>query len=149
MQAGLTDERLEAGFIASPEYIANHGGTGAAWVQSLYHDILGRTATLSEFNLWLNQLQSGLSPQTIAFAFTASREREGNRVRPDYQTFLGRTPSDAEVDAGINAFANGVSDEAVVTGFLGSSEAQLRNYRTWPLQGQKLARLHPGQPTAN
>src|SRR5689334_11971551 len=29
MQNGLSDEQLEAGFIGSPEYIANHGGQGA------------------------------------------------------------------------------------------------------------------------
>jgi hypothetical protein len=40
MQAGLTDEQLEAAFIGAPEYIAAHGGAGAGWVQGLYHDIL-------------------------------------------------------------------------------------------------------------
>ena len=32
MQNGLSDETLEASFIGSTEYIADHGGAGAGWV---------------------------------------------------------------------------------------------------------------------
>src|SRR5207248_1375539 len=39
MQHGLSDEQLEAGFIGSAEYIANHGGQGAGWVTGMYHDL--------------------------------------------------------------------------------------------------------------
>jgi len=53
--------------------------------------------------------RSGVSPQAVAYGFATSREREGNRVRLDYQTFLGRTPSQSEVDAWVNQFAHGPS----------------------------------------
>src|SRR5262249_4062405 len=91
LQNGLTDERLEASFIGSPEYIANHGGPGAGWVKGMYQDILGRTPSQSEVDGWVQALNSGVSPQQVAYGFAASAEREGNRVRGDYQTFLGRT----------------------------------------------------------
>ena len=42
MQSGTTDQQVEASFLGSREYIADHGGTGAAWVQGMYHDLLGR-----------------------------------------------------------------------------------------------------------
>src|SRR5262249_33952980 len=53
MRAGLTDEQLEANFIGSAEYIASHGGTGAAWVQGLYQDLLGRQPDQAGLQGWL------------------------------------------------------------------------------------------------
>src|SRR5262249_25085304 len=122
MQNGLTDERLEASFIGSPEYIANHGGPGAGWVKGMYQDILGRTPSQSEIDGWVQALNNGVSPQEVAYGFAASAEREGNRVRADYQTFLGRTPTQAEVDSWVNAFLHGLTNEGLVAGFLGSIE---------------------------
>ena len=44
MQNGLTDQQLEAGFIASDEFFAKSGGTNATWVNALYMSLLGRPA---------------------------------------------------------------------------------------------------------
>jgi hypothetical protein len=122
MQHGLTDERLEAGFIGSPEYIANHGGPGAGWVAGMYHDLLGRTPSPLEVNAWVDHLRQGESTQDVAYGFAASFERESQRVQADYQTFLGRAASDTEVANWATAFEQGMTNEDVVTGFLGSFE---------------------------
>ena len=121
MQAGLTDEQLEAVFISSAEYIARQGA-GAGWVQGLYVNMLGRAGTQAEVNLWLSQLQRGASPQTIAYAFATSRESQGNRIRADYQTFLGRTPTQPELDSWMSRFARGLTNEDIAAGFLASIE---------------------------
>jgi hypothetical protein len=122
MQSGLSDERLEASFIGSPEYIANHGGTGPAWVQGMYRDLLGRTPSAAEVDGWVNAMNQGMAPPTVAYGFAASAEREGQRVTADYQKYLGRTPSASEVQGWVNAFVQGISNEDVVTGFVGSPE---------------------------
>jgi hypothetical protein len=122
MRAGLTDEQLEANFIGSAEYIANHGGTGAAWVQGLYQDLLGRPPDNAGLQGWLNRLNSGMKPYDIAYGFAASAEREAIRIRADYVTLLGREPSQEEVNAWTNVFLSGVSNETVVAGFVGSRE---------------------------
>jgi hypothetical protein len=122
MQHGLTDEQLEAGFIGSPEYIANHGGTGAGWVTAVYHDLLGRAPSADEVNAWVNHLNQGETTQAVAYGFAASFERESQRVQADYQTFLGREASQAEVAAWANAFEQGMTNEDVVAGFAGSFE---------------------------
>jgi len=70
----------------------------------------------------VSQLQSGVLPQTVALGFAASREREGNRVRSDYQTLLGRIPAQSEVDFWVNRFAQGLTNEDLAAGFLGSIE---------------------------
>jgi hypothetical protein len=65
---GLTDERLEAGFIGSQEYINNHGGTSRAWVLGMYQKLLGRTPAEAEVSYWLNQLAAGTKPQDLRMA---------------------------------------------------------------------------------
>jgi hypothetical protein len=119
---GLTDERLEAGFIGAPEYITNHGGRGRGWVIGMYKDLLGRTPAESEVQTWLNALAAGATEAQVAYGFAASPEREGIRVRGDYATFLGRSASDAEVNLWVNLFVTGVTNEDVVTGFVSSPE---------------------------
>jgi hypothetical protein len=130
MQAGLTDEHVEAFFIGAPEYIANHGGGGAGWVRGLYHDLLGRTPSDSEVNTWVQAINGGVSTEAIAYEFAASMERESIRVGADYQTFLGRTPTQAEISGWVIAFANGLTNEGLVAGFLGSPE-----YYNNPIKG--------------
>jgi len=123
MQNALTDERLEAAFIGSPEYIQEHGGLGAPWITAMYQNLLNRTPSQTEVNTWVTALNNGLTPGDIAFFFAASPEREGIRVRADYQTYLGRTASDSEVNGWVQAFANNlVTNEDVVAGFVGSPE---------------------------
>jgi hypothetical protein len=122
LQSGLSDERLEAAFIGSPEYIARHGGSGAGWVAGMYQDLLGRTPAPSEVAGWVNALNGGLAPAAVAYGFAASPEREAQRITADYQKFLNRTPEPGIVAAWVQAFENGFSNEDVIAGFVGSQE---------------------------
>jgi virginiamycin B lyase len=122
MQNGLSDEQLEAGFIGSAEYIADHGGQGAGWVTGMYHDLLGRSPAQAEVDGWMTALNNGTTPQQVAYGFAASPEREGQRVNNDYMTLLGRPASQAEVDGWVNAFVHGTTNEDVIAGFVGSPE---------------------------
>ncbi|HEV3082802.1 MAG TPA: DUF4214 domain-containing protein, partial [Gemmataceae bacterium] len=123
MQQGLSDEHLESAFIGSKEFIQNHGGLGAGWITAMYQGLLGRTPSPAEVNQWLQALANGVSTTTIAYAFAAGREREGQRVTADYQQYLGRTPTAAEVSSWVNDFESGaVTNENVVAGFVGSVE---------------------------
>jgi predicted outer membrane repeat protein len=135
LQGSLTDEQLEAGFIGSPEYIQNHGGTGENWVRGMYHDLLGRAPDAAGLNAWLTQLRQGVSPAAIALGFAASAEREGQRVAEDYQRYLGRAPAAAEVSLWVDLFVNqGARNEQVIGGFVGSPEYFQRHYgnaRDW------------------
>jgi hypothetical protein len=119
---GLSDEHLEAGFIGSTEYINNHGGQGAGWVQGMYQNLLGRAPAQWEVQYWVNQLANGMLTTDIAYGFAASREREAQRVAADYQQFVGRSASPAEVNYWVNVFLNGGSNEVVIAGFVSSQE---------------------------
>jgi hypothetical protein len=122
MQNGLSDEQLEAGFIGSAEFIADHGGGGAEWVQGLYQSLLGRAPQASEVQYWIDQLSAGMTPQQVAIGFAASPEREAQRVQGDYQQLLGRSAAAAEVSYWVNEFLSGASNEQVNAGFLSSQE---------------------------
>ena len=122
MQRGTTQEQLEADFIGSSEYIANHGGQGAGWVTGMYHDLLGRAPDEAGLAHWVDSLQSGANPISVALGFAGSREREAMQVTSDYQNLLGRAPGAAEVDSWVTAFEHGVTNDDVVAGFVSSAE---------------------------
>jgi uncharacterized protein YkwD len=119
---GLTDERLEAGFLGSAEYIANHGGTGSGWVQGMYQDLLGRAPDAQGLNYWVAQLQNGEAPADVAYGFAASAERESQRINGDYQTYLGRPADPSGLSYWLNAFLQGATNEDLIGGFVGSAE---------------------------
>lgn len=119
----VSDERLEAAFVGSAEYIVAHGGAGAGWVRGMYTDLLNRTPSTSEVNSWVAALNAGASPVTVAYGFAASAEREGIRVRQNYQTYLGRSPTANEVNVWVDLFVNrGMTSETMTAGFVGSAE---------------------------
>ncbi|HWB13509.1 MAG TPA: DUF4214 domain-containing protein [Pirellulales bacterium] len=124
MEAGLTDEELEAGFIGSDEFFTTQGGgTNAGWVDALYQKLLGRPADASGKAFWLAQLAAGESRAQVALGFTSSVEREEQRVTADYQTFLGRQPDQSGLNFWVSQFAQGrLTNEDVVAGFLASDE---------------------------
>jgi hypothetical protein len=122
MQQGLSDERLEAGFIGSPEFIQDNGGLGVGWITGLYQKLLGRAPDPAGLDNWLRALQAGQNPSAIALGFAAGAEREAARITADYQTYLGRPPEPGVVSTWVNAFENGLSNENVVADFVGSPE---------------------------
>jgi hypothetical protein len=122
MVQGLSDESLEASFIGSAEYIANHGGTGAIWVQGLYLDLLGRDPAQSEVAWWLGALANGMTSTAVAHKFATSPEREGQRITEDYWTYLDRLPEPGVVDWWVQSFQGGISNEDVSASFVGSPE---------------------------
>jgi fibronectin type 3 domain-containing protein len=132
MLAGVySDERVESFFLGSQEYIANHGGTGPAWVTGMYQDLLGRTPSAAEVQGWVRALDGGTSADAVALGFAASPEREGQRVRFNYQTYLGRVPRPDEVDLWVNGFLAGLANEALVAGFVGSPEYYQNPQKAW------------------
>jgi hypothetical protein len=122
LAAGFTDERLEARFIGSAEYIQSHGGTGSGWVTGMYQDLLGRAPDANGLNFWVGQFNAGVSPEIIAFGFAASQEREANVLTAAYEIFLGRAIDSGAKAGWLNAFAHGTSNEDIVAALVGSVE---------------------------
>ncbi|HEV3006827.1 MAG TPA: DUF4214 domain-containing protein, partial [Pirellulales bacterium] len=122
LQAGMTDEQLEAAFAGAPEFYQHAGGSDAGWVRAMYGDILGRDADAAGLAFWTSQLAHGGDRSAVVLGFAASPEREGRRVSDDYFTDLGRSADAAGQDYWVNAFENGMHNEDVIAGFLASDE---------------------------
>jgi hypothetical protein len=121
MHNGLSDEAVVAGIVTSAEYMAKNG-SGSSWIASLYHDLLGRAASQSEINGWLQNLAGGMAPLGLARAIATSIEAEAVRVVADYDQYLHRTASAAEVTGFVSAFMSGASNEDIAASFVGSLE---------------------------
>ncbi len=124
MLAGtVTEERLEAGFLGSPEYITQNGGRGRGWVEGMYRDLLGRGPAESEVQAWLERLAAGAGEAEVAYGFAASVEREGQRVQANYRNFLGRDGTPLEVAAHVELFVRGIAtNQDIIATFVGAPE---------------------------
>jgi hypothetical protein len=123
LRQGTTDEQVLAGFAGSAEYYQRAGGTDHAWLDALYHDLLGRAADDAGVSQWLQALASGTGRTSIAYGIATSTERESTVIAHDYQQFLDRAPTDSEVTSWIATFHNGMTNEQIVAGFVSSEES--------------------------
>jgi hypothetical protein len=119
---GLTDERLEAGFIGSNEFYQHAGGTDKLWVDAMYTDLLGRPADPGGETYWTMQLANGAQRSDVAYGFADSLERETQRVDADYTHFLRRAADPGGVSYWVGQFAQGATNEDLIAGFIASDE---------------------------
>jgi hypothetical protein len=122
LQQGQGPGVVEAEFVASTEYILDHGNTAVGFVLGLYQDLLGRTPRLDELNFWLGQLAAGSSPLQVALGFTLSVERETIIINDDYFILLGRAPEAGAVNFWLSRFQQGFTREDVAIDIIGSRE---------------------------
>jgi hypothetical protein len=94
------------------------------FVSGLYHDALGRGASVAEIGQFVPNLDytRELSLKPIALAFVTSRENRSNVVTRYYRDYLGRTPSAAEVNSWVARLEGTATPEGVRTAFLASPE---------------------------
>jgi hypothetical protein len=111
LQNGGTEEQVETLFLTSSEYISH---INVDYVQSLYMNILGRTASGQELAQWNNNIQNLGGLSGVANAFTRSSENRLNTLRMDFQTFLHRTPADSELTPLVNTSLDLLSLESAV-----------------------------------
>jgi hypothetical protein len=126
MLNGMTPEAVEAAFVASPEYILDHGNTSAGFLTGLYRDLLGRAPDTMGFNSWMTLLARGVTPLQVALSFAKSPERQSIVVTQDYLMFLGRTPERMAVTFWVNQLATGMNRADVESRIIGSDEFFLR-----------------------
>jgi phosphatidylinositol-3-phosphatase len=136
MQNGLTDQQLEAGFIASDEFYATAGkqnpnlSPDAAWVNAVYQLLLGRAPDQTGSSYWNGQLasleasgQTAVQARTqVAVRIAESQENNSDLINADYFHYLGRTADQGGLQYWLGQFANGATNEDVIAGFTGSAE---------------------------
>jgi uncharacterized repeat protein (TIGR01451 family) len=122
MQNGLTDQQLEATFVASDEFYANAGGTDKDWIDQAYLKLLGRAATGDDETFWTGQLASGMSRGQVALLIANSAENDTLLITADYNHYLNRAPDSHGLMFYLQQFDDGVTNENVIAEFTGSLE---------------------------
>jgi hypothetical protein len=122
LQTGGTLEGVIQIMLASPEYQSQFS-SDSAFVQSLYQNVLQRSASAAEVAGWVAALPQ-LGRAGAAHAFLWSQEYRNTEVLDDYTQLLDRTqpPSAAEVNYW---FGTGVDLLTIDTLFAGSPEYQV------------------------
>jgi Domain of unknown function (DUF4214) len=127
--AGASDEKFEARLVSSPEYLASHGATMEDWIDSIYQDVLGRSATTDEVANFIQLLDGGDSHFDVALQLTRSSEHEQDLITSYYQQFLQRTASATDIDYWVNSILqDGSTQEEVQAFFLSSPEYTYTHY---------------------
>jgi hypothetical protein len=132
LQHGTTDEQMQAGFIASPEFYANANHSAPPvprspaadrlWIDALYQSLLGRLPDQVGEDFWTNQLQGTQTLIQVANGFTGSPEGLSLRIQQTYQRYLGRGADAAGLAFWLTEYRMGAVNEDIVTGFVGSDE---------------------------
>jgi hypothetical protein len=127
---GMSPEAVEAAFVASPEYIINHGNTNSGFLIGLYRDLLGRAPDVMGFNNWMMMMANGMSAAQVAMLFATSQERQSIVVTQDYLSFLGRAPEAGAVSFWVSQLSHGLNRADVESMIVGSNEFFLRQGNT-------------------
>jgi hypothetical protein len=122
MDRGLHIERMQSGFIASPEFFAQAGGSNRQWVANLYHTVLGRAAAVSEIDAWERRILGGASRQGVALGFLYSTEHLTEVVNGYYLDLLRRPIDPAGARGWVLAIQAGARDEEIIAGIVSSLE---------------------------
>lgn len=93
------------------------------YVESVYHDVLGRSPDPSGLIHWSLQLDGGAPPSSVAESIAHSDEYYANFViKPDYLKFLGRTADDNGVSYWTTKMQAGMTDGQLAAQLVGSDE---------------------------
>jgi hypothetical protein len=114
-------EIVKASLLGSAEYFANHGSHDAGFIQGLYQDVLGRSASASEVAYWQGVL--GTSSRTaVAMGFVTSNELRLAMINSWYQEFLGRAVDQPSQVFWLQQIRAGATPQKILSNILGSAE---------------------------
>jgi hypothetical protein len=131
LAAGVRDEQVIAGIVASAEYFQNvASGQNAQFIQHAYLDLLFRSSSNDPgAQNFLNALNnSTMTRSQVATSLVGSNEYRTDLVAKFYNTYLGRNfplpaPSNSpELNGWANALASGLTDEQVLAMIMSSPE---------------------------
>lgn len=117
-QGGLTEEQVAYDFLSSPAYSAIYG-TDAAFVQSMYQNVLGRTGSAAEVSGWVNYLQNGGT--RAGLARTAIAASDTMAVQGFDAIILGWAPYPSGDAVWVASLQKGLTLADVAADFFGSS----------------------------
>jgi hypothetical protein len=122
LEATGGEKQVEASFLASNEYFSRQGGNALAWLNGVYHDVLGRTPDPGGLLLWSQKLQAGSSRAAVALAFIDSPEADSRLVSAAYLNLLGRDADPSGLATWVAQLQQGLSPSGLAASLAGSQE---------------------------
>jgi uncharacterized secreted protein with C-terminal beta-propeller domain len=120
--AGASLDDVRAVILGSPEYFQHAGGTTAAFLNSLYHDVLGRNVDLTGASFFATELKGSYTRAQVAEQVLASPEAKRDLLESCYQLAFQRDADASGLGTYTNALAHGISEDAVLASLFGSQE---------------------------
>jgi Domain of unknown function (DUF4214) len=121
LQTGEDEGDVMSGFILSPEYTGQNDN--AAFVNTMYYALLGRSSDQTGSAYWNGQLNSSaLTRLQVLDEFLRSEEGIQRVIASDYVAYLRRTPSSAEVQPFAASIEAGATFGSVAEALLSSNE---------------------------
>ncbi len=108
----------------NPELFVPHPNIDAntAFVQGLYHGVLGRTGEAAGVAVWLSRLTAGWSRAQVAEEFVNSLEYRNQQVDAYYHEFLGRGATDPLSHFWVDLLLRDKDEAVVIAGIMASPE---------------------------
>jgi hypothetical protein len=124
LAGGATDEELQANIVGSAEFFTRAGGTNAAFVTALYHDLLNRAPSSSELSSAERALVTAETPSRVQQVTTVLTDHayRAALVQSFYEAYLGRSADASGVSYWVGLLAGGATDEKLQADILSSAE---------------------------
>ncbi|HEV3116758.1 MAG TPA: DUF4214 domain-containing protein [Gemmataceae bacterium] len=120
LQNGVSEDALRAAILASPEYFAVHGNNTQGFVQAIYKDVLGRTASTGEVGTWLTTaLHNRLA---VINGFFQSLEFRNDEANAFYGTYLRRNADSGGLNHFVTLLGQGVDERQIIQSLVASPE---------------------------
>ncbi len=138
LASGATIESVTASIVGSQEYFNLQNDNNTTFVQSLYKNILGRTGSSADVQIWVSQFAKGATRTQVATSFLISTEYRTDLIAggptslgifpysPNwegyYPEFLGRSADPNGLASWLAAMQAGSTDQEVLAQIFGSPE---------------------------
>jgi len=117
----MSVEQVQAIILGSAEYAQRAGGSDTAFLQAVYHDILGRPLDSASAASWSTALTQ-LDHAGVAALILASPEAEQDRIQAAYQRYLHRPADPPGLASWLLQLQHGLSDQSLTANILGATE---------------------------
>jgi hypothetical protein len=122
LEATGGEKQVEASFLGSNEYFGRQGGNTLAWLNGVYHDVLGRAPDAGGFALWSQKLQAGSPRAAVALAIVDSSEADSQVVSAAYLNLLGRPADASGLARWVAQLQQGLTPSGLAASFASSQE---------------------------
>jgi hypothetical protein len=126
LASGVTVEQVEAYVTGSDEYYQQYGGVAAVYLEGLYEDALGRSIDPGSRSYLGQQIDGGMSRNSLGKMVFSSTEYLGDLVQSDFEAYLGRQADPSATGFFVGLLQSQATDEVLVVDILSSDEAILK-----------------------